>query len=155
MWVLSMRVIFVEPSFACKDHSHENSVIPAILKRGYYVPQVKFCTLHAIVISAGPCLPSKDHSHEHSVILAILKRGYYPPQVNVGPCQHLQVCLASFMLEHHFHPIIGVSLIITPNFLGGCILSTYSTFARGGFIVLTSSLFSRIVHIFDLFLLFE
>ena len=109
-----MRVTYAKPSLASKDQSHEHSVIPAILKRGYYVPQVKVCTLHVRVISAGPCLPSKDHSHEHSAILAILKRGYYPPQVNVGPCQHLQAHLAYFTLEHHCHPIIDVSLIITP-----------------------------------------
>ena len=71
------------------DHSHEHSVIPAILKRGYYRPQVNVGTLHARVISTGKSLASKDHSHEQSVIPAILKRGYYHPQVNVGPCQHI------------------------------------------------------------------
>ena len=85
-------------------------------------------TLHTRVTSARPSLASKDHSHAQSVIVAILKRGYYRPQVNVGPCQHIQVHLASFMLEHHCHPIINVSLIITPPFLGGSILSTYSPF---------------------------
>ena len=75
-------------------------------------------TLHARVTSAGPSLGSKNHSHEQSVIYAILKRGYYGPQVNVEPCQHIQVHLTSFMLEYHCHPIIDVSLIITPPFLG-------------------------------------
>ena len=73
-------------------------------------------TLHARVMYVGNSLASKDHSHEQSVITAILKRGYYHPQVNVGPCQHLQEHLASFMMEHHCHLIIDVSLIITPHF---------------------------------------
>ena len=112
-------------------------------------------TLHARVTSTGPSLASKDHSHEQSVIPAILKRGYYHPQVNSGPCQYLQAYLASFMLENHCHPIIDVSLIITPHFLGGSILSTCSPFVRGGFIYLTCSSFPRRVHIFDLFFLSE
>ena len=81
-----MRVTSAWPSLASKDHSHEQSVIPAILKRGYYHPQVNVGTLHARVISVGPSLASMYHSHEHSVIPSILKRGYYHPQVNVGPC---------------------------------------------------------------------
>ena len=106
-------------------------------------------------ILQGHPLTSKDHSHAHSVIPSILKRGYYRPQVNVEPCQHLRAHLASFMLEHHCHPIIDVSLIITPHFLEGSILSTCSPFVRGGLIYLTCSSFPRGVHIFDLFLLFE
>ena len=85
---LHASVISAGPFLASKDHSHEHSVIPAILKRGYYRPQVNVGTLHARVASAGPSLPSKDHSHEQSVIPAILKRGYYHPQINVEPCQH-------------------------------------------------------------------
>ena len=84
MWVLSKRVTSAGPSLDSKDHSHEHSVIPAILERGYYCPQVNVGTLHVRVISVGPSLASKDHSHEQSVIPAILKRGYYHPQVNVG-----------------------------------------------------------------------
>ena len=110
-------------------------------------------SLHVRLISARPSLPSKDHSHEQSVILVILKRRYCHPQINVRDCQHILVYLASSMLEHHYHPIIDVSLIITPHFLGGSILSTYSPFLQGGFIVSTCSSFSRIVHIFDLLLL--
>ena len=83
MWVLSMRVTSVGPSLASKDHSHEHSVIPSILKRGYYRPQMNVGTLHARVISTGTSLSSKDHSHEQSVIPTILKRGYYHPQINV------------------------------------------------------------------------
>ena len=37
---LHVRVTYVGPSLAIKDHSHEQSVILAILKRGYYRPQV-------------------------------------------------------------------------------------------------------------------
>ena len=110
-------------------------------------------TLHARVTSAGPSLASKDHSHEQSVIPTILKRGHYRPQVNVGPCQHLQKYLASFILELHCHPIINASLIITPPFQGGSISSTCSPFVRGELISLTCSSFPRRVHIFDLFLL--
>ena len=131
---LHVRVTFVGPSLAIKDNSHAHSVIPAILKRGYYCPQVNVSTLPTRVASAGPSLDSKDHSHEHIVILSILKRGYCHPQINVKPSS-----LSS---------IIDVSLIITPHFLGGSILSTCSPFVRGGFIVLTCSYFSRIVHIF-------
>ena len=36
-----------------KDHSHEQSVIPAILKRGYYRPQVNAGTLYVRVASVG------------------------------------------------------------------------------------------------------
>ena len=84
-----MRLTFARPSLASKDHSHEQSVISSILKRGYYHPQEKVGTLHERVISTGTSLPSKDHSHEQSVIPSILKRGYYRPQVNFGPCKHL------------------------------------------------------------------
>ena len=112
-------------------------------------------TLHGRVTSTRPSLSSKDHSHEHSVIPAILKRGYYCPQVNFRPCQHLHLQLASFMLEHHYHPIIDVSLITTPHFPGGSILSTCSPFVWGVFISSTCSSFQRRVHIFDLFLLSE
>ena len=76
---LHVRVTYVWPSLANKDHSHAHSVIPAILKIGYYSPQVNVGTLYARVISAGTCLASKDQSHEHSVIPSILKRGYYRP----------------------------------------------------------------------------
>ena len=69
---LHVRVTYAGPSLASKDHSHEHSVIPAILRRGYYRPQVNAGTLHARVISIGPSLASKDHSHEQSVIPAIL-----------------------------------------------------------------------------------
>ena len=86
---LHARVASTRPSLASKDHSHAHSVIPAILKRGYYHPQVNVGTLYARVLFEGPSLASKDHSHAHSVIHAILKRGYYRPQVNIGPCQHL------------------------------------------------------------------
>ena len=86
---LHARVTFAGPSLASKDHSHAQSVILIILKRGYYRPQVNVGTLHARVISAGSSLPSKDHSHAQSVIPSILKRGYYRPQINFGPCQHL------------------------------------------------------------------
>ena len=63
-----MRVTSAGPSLASKDHSHEQSVIPSILKRGYYRPKVNVGTLHARVISAGPSLASKDHSHEQSIM---------------------------------------------------------------------------------------
>ena len=87
-------------------------------------PQMNVGALHARVTYAGPSLSSKDHSHEQSVIPAILKRGYYHTQVNVGPSQHIQAHLASFMLDNHCHPIINVRLIITPYFSRGFILST-------------------------------
>ena len=74
MWVLSMRVTSVGPSLASKYHSHEHNVIPSILKRVCYRPQVNVGTLHVILISTGPSLASKDHSHEHSFIPVILKR---------------------------------------------------------------------------------
>ena len=61
---LHARVISAGPSLASKDHSHEQSVIPTILKRGYYHPQVNVGTPHARVASAGPSLDSKDHSQE-------------------------------------------------------------------------------------------
>ena len=150
-----MRVTSTGPSLASKDHSYEQSIILSILKRGYYRPQVNVGTLHGRLIFVGPSLPSKDHSYEHSVIPTILKRGYYRPQVNVGPCQHLQAHLASFMLEHHCHPIIDVSLIITAHFSGGSILSTFSPFVQVEFMSLTYSSFPRRFHSFDMFLLFE
>ena len=78
-----MRVTFTGLSLAIKDHSHEQIVIPAILKRGCYRPQVNVGTLRVRVISVGSSLASKDHSHEKNVISSILKRGYYRPQVNV------------------------------------------------------------------------
>ena len=36
---LHTRVTYTRTSLAIKDHSHEHSVIPTILKRGYYRPQ--------------------------------------------------------------------------------------------------------------------
>ena len=41
---LHARVTSVGPSLASKDHSHAQSVISAILKRGYYRPQVNLRT---------------------------------------------------------------------------------------------------------------
>ena len=58
-----MRLTSIGPSLAIKDHPHEHSVIPAILERGYYRPQVNVGTLHARVEYSGPSLSSKDHSH--------------------------------------------------------------------------------------------
>ena len=59
------------------------------------------------------------------------------------------------MLEYHYHPIMDFSLIITPHFLGGSILSTFSPFVQGEFISSTCSSFPRIVHIFYFFFLSE
>ena len=112
---LHVRVTSGGLSLASKEHSHEQSVVPAILKRGYYHPQVNVGIIYVRVASAGPSLASKDHSHEQSVIPSILKRGYYRPQVNVKPCQHLS-------------SIIDVNLMINTHFLGGSILSTCSPF---------------------------
>ena len=125
-----------------------------------WYPQLNVGTLDVSVKSIGPSLTSKDHSHEHSVIPAILKRGYYRPQVNVRSCQHIQVHLASFMLEHHFHPIIYVALSSLPIFWGdpyyqsspplfedGLCLRPVLPF-RGESISLTCSSFPKRVHIF-------
>ena len=110
------RVTSIGPSLTSNGHSHEQSVIASILKRGYYHSQVNVGTLHARVAFVGLSLASKDHSHEQSVIPAILKRGYCCPQVNVGPCHHIQEYLASFILDLQFHPMINDSLIINPPF---------------------------------------
>ena len=61
---LHARVTSAGPSLSSKDHSHGQSVIPVILRRGYYHPQVNVGTLYVRVISIGPSLPGKDHTHE-------------------------------------------------------------------------------------------
>ena len=67
-----MRLTIAGTSLASKDHSHEHSVIPYILERGYYRPQVNVSTLHARVAFARPSLAGKNCSHEQSVIPAVI-----------------------------------------------------------------------------------
>ena len=61
---LHVRVTSGGLSLASKEHSHEQSVVPAILKRGYYHPQVNVGIIYVRVASAGKSLARKDHSHE-------------------------------------------------------------------------------------------
>ena len=75
------QVASIGPSLATKDHSHEQSVIPSILKRGYYHPQtnVRPSSLSSIVDVSLIITPSFLGSFISSTYSPFVQGGFMSP----------------------------------------------------------------------------